>query len=120
MNSEVKKLWLDALRSGEYVQAYGRLKADKGFCPLGVLCDIAIKNKIGELKWDCGSIASGDTISTTRSCKRIMGTLPEEVQKWSGIDSVGTFPGKNSNVVKANDSYKYTFEQLADMIEVYL
>lgn len=33
--------WLDALRSEEYPQIRGALKTDKGFCALGVLCDLS-------------------------------------------------------------------------------
>jgi hypothetical protein len=47
MNKDVKALWLDALRSGEYSQATGMLRKSKDdsfcFCALGVLADLAIK-----------------------------------------------------------------------------
>lgn len=49
MNKNVKQRWLAALRSGEYKQTTGCLRRDeadeihaapKGYCCLGVLCDI--------------------------------------------------------------------------------
>lgn len=44
MNPEVKALWLNALRSGEYQQGTGKLKqtygGDQRYCCLGVLCDL--------------------------------------------------------------------------------
>lgn len=41
MNADVKKKWLDALRSGKYQQGYGRLRTNEGgYCCLGVLCDV--------------------------------------------------------------------------------
>ena len=52
MAPEVKKLWLDALRSGEYIQGRGRLTAivERGAgedkeanCCLGVLCELAVR-----------------------------------------------------------------------------
>lgn len=50
MNSDIKAKWLTALRSGEYIQGYGKLKRGKGklatYCCLGVLCDI-----IDPTKW---------------------------------------------------------------------
>ena len=43
MNTEVKKLWTAALRSGEYEQGTGALRTARGYCCLGVLCEVAIK-----------------------------------------------------------------------------
>lgn len=40
MNAKVKKLWLKALRSGDYKQGAGALRSDHSFCCLGVLCDL--------------------------------------------------------------------------------
>lgn len=41
MNAEIKKLWCDALRSGDYPQGYGQLKTQTGYCCLGVLEKLA-------------------------------------------------------------------------------
>ena len=35
-----KTQWISALRSGKYKQARGQLKTSKGYCCLGVLCDL--------------------------------------------------------------------------------
>jgi len=43
MKLEVKKLWIEALRSGKYEQGRGALNKDGKFCCLGVLCDLAVK-----------------------------------------------------------------------------
>lgn len=46
---EIKKLWIENLRSGEYHQTVGCLKAEKiddlevGYCCLGVLCETVSK-----------------------------------------------------------------------------
>lgn len=38
---KIKKLWVAALRSGEYKQTHGQLRNEEaGFCCLGVLCNI--------------------------------------------------------------------------------
>lgn len=38
MSQEIKTKWVEALRSGDYMQGVGRLKDDKGaYCCLGVL-----------------------------------------------------------------------------------
>lgn len=39
-----KAKWLKALRSGDYKQARQFLRTEKGFCCLGVACDISGKN----------------------------------------------------------------------------
>jgi hypothetical protein len=46
----VIKLWLAALRSGEYSQGRKHLKEGGSFCCLGVLCDLASKRGSG--KWE--------------------------------------------------------------------
>lgn len=48
MNQEFKKLFVEALRSGQYKQGVGRLsqwiKPNQIFCALGVACDVVAKN----------------------------------------------------------------------------
>lgn len=41
MDKELKAKWLDALRSGKYVQGRGALRTESDtYCCLGVLCDV--------------------------------------------------------------------------------
>lgn len=40
MDLELKQKWVTALRSGKYEQSKKGLRSDKGFCCLGVLCDL--------------------------------------------------------------------------------
>ncbi len=65
LDPKIKKMWLDALRSGEYEQGRGHLKqpikdfgeADTKFCHccLGVLGELLIKEELFEdLRWDLG------------------------------------------------------------------
>ena len=44
MDQELKQRWLEALRSGEYLQGTDRLRNGNTFCCLGVLCDIVDPN----------------------------------------------------------------------------
>lgn len=41
MEPELKRKWVDALRSGKFERGNGRLKADSKYCCLGVLRHIA-------------------------------------------------------------------------------
>jgi hypothetical protein len=51
MDKKMKRLWLKALRSGEYKQGKERLVSnDDKFCCLGVLCNVAIEHG-ARLKW---------------------------------------------------------------------
>lgn len=112
MNSEVKAKWLEALRSGEYVQGTGLLRSqDDKFCCLGVLCDLAVKDEViaeperpthggyrygDDSRWDAG--------------------LPNEVRKWSGVaDLMGLTPS-GRELAHLNDTGS-TFAQIADIIE---
>ena len=46
MNAELKKKWLEALRSGKYRQGKHKLRNHNNeFCCLGVLCDVADNTK---------------------------------------------------------------------------
>ena len=40
MNSKIKEVWVNALRSGKYEQGSEKLRSVTGYCCLGVLCDI--------------------------------------------------------------------------------
>lgn len=95
MNERIKKLWVEALRSGEYKQARGALNrppegiAQPGYCCLGVLCDLFRKdtgrgrwirpNKLHEHVMDFETVdEDGDA---TTECSH----LPREVVEWAGL-----------------------------------
>src|SRR5690349_2303722 len=82
MQTEIKKRWLRALRSGKYQQSQKYLHKGDSFCCLGVLCDIYLKDKKQE--WEkhdgCFKIENGaggleDAI------------LPQPVRDWAGLTS---------------------------------
>lgn len=102
MKSKIKKLWQEALRSGEYKQTKHQLRKQKGkqasFCCLGVLCNlhaqahpkIAAENTNPERYMGCS------------------GVLPSEVRKWAGVDtSEGgevLYKDRYRSLVSLNDS----------------
>lgn len=108
MNKRIKKLWIEALKSGEYEQGYDRLlnpgeKYDK-FCCLGVLVDIYALEHPEERIWNV--------------CQD-EGVLPNKVMKWANLDR------KNPKVryrplAGINDSGIYTFKMIANLIRRYL
>lgn len=62
MDAQLKAKWIEALRSGKYEQARGRLHTrDGGYCCLGVLCrvaDLEIDEDTGDAV--VGALESGD------------------------------------------------------------
>jgi hypothetical protein len=114
VNQRVKTLWLQALRSGKYQQTTKCLHREgKGFCCLGVLCDIHRKETGGE--WESFG-PSGQ-----RMYKHGYDFLPVAVREWAGIEThrpCVTVPGQCLPVYldHLNDQCK-TFAYIADRIE---
>lgn len=113
MNADVKELWVNALRSGEYEQGEGnlRVRLDNGsyeFCCLGVLCDI-YRKETGEGDWGQDNFFLGESEY-----------LPIKVTSWAGLrDSnpvVRDSDDFNSELADLNDG-GVDFETIADYIE---
>jgi len=106
MKKEIAELWITALKSDEYKQTRGTLKDEKGYCCLGVLCDLYLKEK--DTLWE-------DLVSLRAKY------LPKEVREWSGVQSSA---GKISDdkAVKClsyeNDS-GLTFVEISAIIKLY-
>lgn len=82
MKPEVKKKWVEALRSGQYVQGHKALRIQQRdgsytFCCLGVLCDIHAKETGKE--WDDGNLYMDHEAS-----------LPRTVRDWAGLDATNS------------------------------
>lgn len=111
MNTEMKSEWLAALRSGDYEQARGKLKNfdSTEFCCLGVLCDLVAKKGDGE--WDSTNayikFQYEDTASDT--------VLPIALQRELGIPA-----DIQRELVDMNDDLRFSFDQIADYIELEL
>lgn len=115
MNKEVKSLWVNALRSGEYIQGHTSLRTNDGhFCCLGVLCDLyMIETGIGQWRERRFYIKGDESIAA----------LLMDVAIWAGIPTEGkeTNPKLGErDAIGLNDHEGYTFEQIADEIDKYL
>jgi hypothetical protein len=100
--------WLEALRSGEYTQAHERLRVCEidpergivaGFCCLGVLEDLAVKD--GGHEWD--------TIEGPYSS--------DEEPRVEVLDFMGLDDDMVYHLVAMNDNEGKTFAEIADEIE---
>ena len=114
MNKRVKRLWVEALKSGKYQQqGEGRLRQGKWFSPLGVLCELFIQEeKVGY--WTYGKFFGCDFI------------LPAIVMEWAELEDSNPELGKECITVWNDGGNKYrlveskTFEQIANLIQRYL
>ena len=101
MKPELKKKWLEALKSGRYKQGQGMLRAEDKYCCLGVLCDLIDPKQWvvkGEQNW---FFFDGDRFSLSVQVQFDTGIQTEEMQ----------------TLVKMNDSYLAGFKEIARWIE---
>ena len=107
----IRKL-VAALRSGKYRQTRGRLKGKRGYCCLGVACEIS---KLGEFD-EVGSYVTG---LSWRDCSTE--TLPDSVIEYYGFVNscpvLKTRTGKESDAVSMNDGGHNNFYDIADAFE---
>ena len=113
MNKRIKKLWVAALRSGEYMQGPDRIRSeDNKFCCLGVLCNLHAQA--------FPKIAAKETEATIYM--GWSGWAAPEVENWAGLrrlPSFVTINGRRMNLGQHNDNGA-TFAQIADAIEAQL
>ena len=107
MNANAK-LWVAALRSGEYEQGIGRLrnKLDR-YCPLGVLCQLYYL-ATGKLKPE---LCAGRYWYANR-----LGSLPDAVRDWAELETdMGAYD--DGSIVILSDRENKSFSEIADIIE---
>ena len=135
MNPEIQEKWLNALESGEYSQTNGGLKDTNGYCCLGVLCDLYIKEH--NVEWDCLVYDSNlddlvvipvSKLETEPSHREYEFAgegeiLPKVVSEWAGLNGNGnptlqafhpTYKG-DTLLIDLNDKGK-TFSEIAQLI----
>lgn len=109
MNQQVKTQWLKALRSGEYQQARGRLWGYKGFCCLGVLCDIYVKES--NHQWEEDDFGGHKIFDESAM-------LPIEVMTWAGLSEANpSISDRANNSLASINDRGSSFEEIADLIE---
>lgn len=140
MNPEIKAKWVSALRSGEYQQGKMLLRpTENTYCCLGVLCDIATKS-LDNTYWGKssehgnGALFCPNEWDSDDGLISEDGELPHTVREWAGLDSENpkvTMNEKNikenyKNIIyndsrvtlaELNDTHRYNFNEIADIIE---
>ncbi len=104
MDSVVKKLFCEKLRSGEYRQCTNHLRFHDTFCALGVLSDVS---GLGE--WVIHSPAY--TTYRTGANQRT-GCLTPEVKDWAGLTT-----HEEDRLAELNDGENRSFSDIADYVE---
>lgn len=127
MNKEIKARWIEALTNGAYEPQSGYLRSGKfGFCVLGVLADLAVKDGIGY--WECdASGALFHTIEKADGEQSWRFALAPEVTEWAGLQSdffvlEGSSEGFEDlfpavELWRLMDQSGYTFSKIAEVIE---
>ncbi len=126
MNAEVKKKWLEYLRSGKYKQIKSRLSDSEGYCCLGVLCE-AYKDthKEGEWKTDDDDVTSfnlpglevkADSLPPTKVLNWLNGKETNEV---FGLSNLSILESKYMPLYATwlNDHVGMPFEDIATIVE---
>lgn len=136
MEAEKKEKWVTALRSGQYRQGRRALitveNGEVGYCCLGVLCDLAIKDGVKGVRIENAQVEvfyrdENDEPVEDDWVEHSDGDLPLAVQEWAGLDDndpqveVGVLSNiPISQVNDGSDDYRvepHSFKQIADIIE---
>lgn len=124
-NTAVIEKWVEALESDEYEQVTGRLKRNTnsgvvGHCCLGVLCELAVKEKVITPSWTYQHRPNDDPYYSFASSEH---ALPAAVANWAGVyasdpvlyeDTDGGRVGHHASIW--NDEYGRDFHQIAQLI----
>ena len=115
MNENAEK-WVAALRSGEYAQTRSWLRDGKGYCCLGVACDLYTR-ETGKGEWK--NEVDDDVFDFELGTASASRELPPNVQMWLGLQGgMGIYSkyGSKSSLAAAND-YGKSFAEIVDIIE---
>lgn len=113
-NKKNIRKWVNALRGKKHRKTTGALHDTRGYCCLGVACDIS-----GIAKWE-----KSPHYPKTSSYLNRDGSLPRAVQKWLGINDTDPILLINENdrwraseLNDGNGPGKFGFKKIADLIE---
>lgn len=124
----MKEKWVAALRSGDYTQAQDALRrtiedengSRVGYCCLGVLCNLYIKDNPGA-EWVDSDDGATFVVNATYFDTNY---LPSPVMEWAGLDETDphvrvptvTDPFNERRLSHLNDNGN-DFERIANLIE---
>jgi len=106
MKMPVEKIetWIEVLRSGLYKQTKGKLQDHKGFCCLGVACDIFISEQDIERSYE----------------NFLVGSVPgsqEDSPSWLKVINWDFDVKTSKSLTGLNDDGGFTFDEIADLLQ---
>lgn len=108
MKKEIANLWVGALRSGNYKPGKYFLRSiDNLFCPLGVLCELAVQQKGVNRELDKESFMYEGNRAA----------VPERVMIWSGLRNPNGFTPQVNKSISTMADNGASFEEIAKLIE---
>lgn len=131
--------WANALRSGEYSQTMGTLEDEQGFCCLGVACKIFIPKNKQQLRYSkeeaFRAFLSGDVTKDQPNAPKWLQEVDEELKDILSRNKTEleeaeeqlneekaalgySFYKDPGSFVEMNDDDGYTFNEIADIIEL--
>lgn len=102
------RLWVAALRSGEFKQATDMLRANDRYCCLGVACEV-YRRETQRGEWRSSSFYADTGSSTT--------TMPLAVVNWLGVERGSPITDSGVSFVSMNDDDRDDFATIANAIE---
>jgi hypothetical protein len=122
MDQKIKKLWVKALRSGEFKQERGHLEKDGCYCALGVLSVLALLE----------GICTYEEVRGVGTFDKREFKLSYNVMKWANIAQdnerylnpvehgvIVSIKGEETTIMELND-IGLSFKKLASIIERHL
>jgi len=132
MDARVKKMWVEALRSGKWRKAKGQLRKSTNYrCCLGVLDEVYMEDTDRGAWMGCG-FTGRDRIPKSEGSYHghgdaylgVEGCLDRTVMEWAGLTHIGgnnvTIGGEDKCLAHHNDGYECKPKsqlEIADAIE---
>lgn len=113
MNNDIKKLWVDSLKSGKYKQCKRYLKHGDCFCVFGVLLDILKDRYNGKWINDFYHYTINNINYKTKF------NIPFDILSDIGLHDTHIFLNSEDyvNISVLNDILGLTFDNISDLIE---
>lgn len=103
------RLWVAALRSGEFKQGRDMLRSNNAYCCLGVACEI-YRRETQNAEWRGSMFVAG-------AAGRSSTALPKLVVDWLGVESGSPRVRTEVSFIDMNDGDRADFATIADAIE---
>jgi hypothetical protein len=105
INLDQIKIWIKALRSGEFAQTHGRLQDKHGYCCIGVGCKVLIPTENQVLDYSNRYLVGGNAYLQSGAPPWLL-KINKDFEKRYG-----------KSLITLNDTNKLSFSQIADLLE---